>query len=556
MALAACSHTHFVHAVSLGKFELKSDRGQALSAELEIAAAKEDELRTLKIGIAPAQTYRQHWLELHPEIVGTKFILKRNAQGRYVVQIQGSEPISRPWLDLLLVVSWNDQQRIHEYSVRFPSADSTPDLASALAKLPAVSKLPDPKSSTAGRIEAEAPRPETAAVPSVAGANLADPAQAAGVAMAAAVQTETRAAQEPVSQNASDASEKTKPETESTGSARMAVQDVPFSDPSVPVSDAQASSLDDMVRIFSATRLPPESSSSLVAAEKEETTTKAPSSEQASTAAKEADKPRPTPSVQIDKETFGTYKQLLAHNPAKESAGLDSAQQLQGKIRIETPKRGAQSSRLALSSPNDQKMAALALREQELENAAIVSSMQKNIDDIKNLQAQATSDVGATALPASETTTPSSTGASHGASGIEGTALPVPIANPSSDQPVPIVSSGIPNDGGMFGRFKSEIRSVLFAAFIVFIPIFFLFKSAQSIEQTRRKKGSDKNKSGFQNLSSALRLRRKREDSESAPIKQKKTSHSTHIPTVTDRVGGLDLNLDTPSSSSQAPKAP
>jgi hypothetical protein len=553
MVLAFCTGTQFAHAVSLGRFDLKSDRGQALVAELEIVAAKEEELRTLKIGVAPAQTYRQHWLELHPEILGTKFILKRNPQGRYVVQIQGSEPITRPWLDLLLVVSWSDQQRIHEYSVRFPSADSTPDLAGALVKLPPLVQPPAPSATAAGKIgsekrEQEPPQASAATAPAepVALIAAAQPISSAPAGTSPAGDQAVGAQVAPAL-----ASPVAPSEASIQNTARLTAHDVPFSDPPLAESDMQLGSLEDMIRIFNT---PNRSTEQQAATQLENASSDGSRAASLTKPASEDTKAESAPSVQLDKETFSTYKQLLANSAALERSKNENAQQLQGKIRIETKKRGTSPSRLALSSPADSKVAALAMREQDADNASIVSSMQRNIDDIKNLQALATNDIQDTPATAGVSASPKNLETASNLPSLENTALPVPVSNPAADQPAPLAASGIPNDGGMFGRFRSEIRSVLFAAFIVFIPIFILFRSARSVDQTRSKKGSRKSKTAFQNILAAFRFSSKKDDDDGY-TKPKRAPAPAKPPTVTERVGGLDLSLDSPPIPTESSKA-
>ncbi len=105
------------NSAGLGKLNVLSGLGEPLNAEIEILSASPDELASLNASIASEETYEAQGIErtsLHGLI---KADVTQKAGGVSVVKLTTSQPVTEPFLDMLIQVSWSNGQLLREYTV-------------------------------------------------------------------------------------------------------------------------------------------------------------------------------------------------------------------------------------------------------------------------------------------------------------------------------------------------------------------------------------------------------------------------------------------------------
>jgi pilus assembly protein FimV len=121
------------HAVGLGQLNVLSALGQPLQAEIELTSVSRDEAGSLAVKLASPEAFRQANIEYNPALQNLRFSIEQR-NGRSVVKVTSSQPISEPFVDLLLEVSSRDSRLVREYVVlldpvgnrRIQSAETTP----------------------------------------------------------------------------------------------------------------------------------------------------------------------------------------------------------------------------------------------------------------------------------------------------------------------------------------------------------------------------------------------------------------------------------------------
>jgi pilus assembly protein FimV len=113
LSLAASS---WVHAAGLGRLTVLSPLGHALNAEIEIVSLQPGEEESLTARAAPFEAFRQAGIEPHPALVDMRFAIARR-NGRPVIHVTTSQPVSEPFLDLLVELQWDQGRLVREYTV-------------------------------------------------------------------------------------------------------------------------------------------------------------------------------------------------------------------------------------------------------------------------------------------------------------------------------------------------------------------------------------------------------------------------------------------------------
>ena len=104
-------------AAGLGKLNVNSGLGEPLKAEVELLSVTPEELSTLVATIASEEAYAVQGitrLGVHSSI---KVDLAKNADGSPVLRLRSSQPISDPYLDMLIQVDWASGRLLREYTV-------------------------------------------------------------------------------------------------------------------------------------------------------------------------------------------------------------------------------------------------------------------------------------------------------------------------------------------------------------------------------------------------------------------------------------------------------
>ncbi len=118
-------------ALGLGQIQVKSRPGQPLLAEIPIISNVAGELDGATARLAPPEVFARVGLEPPRGVVGgLQFDIMPNAQGRMVVRVTSSEPVSAQALSFLVEVDWGKGRLVREYSALVDA----PQTAAALAE--------------------------------------------------------------------------------------------------------------------------------------------------------------------------------------------------------------------------------------------------------------------------------------------------------------------------------------------------------------------------------------------------------------------------------------
>ncbi|MDP3744609.1 MAG: FimV/HubP family polar landmark protein [Methylotenera sp.] len=104
-------------AAGLGKLNVTSGLGEPLRAEVALISVTPEELSTLVATIASEEAYAVQGiirLGIHSNI---KVDLAKNADGSPVLRLHSNQPISDPYLDMLIQVDWASGRLLREYTI-------------------------------------------------------------------------------------------------------------------------------------------------------------------------------------------------------------------------------------------------------------------------------------------------------------------------------------------------------------------------------------------------------------------------------------------------------
>lgn len=106
-----------IYAAGLGKLNVSSGIGEPLRAEIELLSVTPEELSTLVASIGSEDAYAQQGiprLGIHNNI---KIELAKNAYGSPILKLHSNQPVSDPYLDMLVQVDWASGRLQREYTV-------------------------------------------------------------------------------------------------------------------------------------------------------------------------------------------------------------------------------------------------------------------------------------------------------------------------------------------------------------------------------------------------------------------------------------------------------
>lgn len=195
LALASSS----AMALGLGDIRVLSKPGQPLLAEIPVISADPAELQNLRVALASPVTFARVGLERPAGLVSElQFELTRNAQGRAVVRVSTTAPVTTPSLNFLVEADWGQGRLVREYSALIDAPDSALAVAEPEIVAPAGAMsnaiVRDPEPARAAPAEAPVAEAKPSRTASVAPRNSTPraPAPAAVPAPTAAVAADGR----------------------------------------------------------------------------------------------------------------------------------------------------------------------------------------------------------------------------------------------------------------------------------------------------------------------------------------------------------------------------
>lgn len=137
-------------ALDLGRLQILSGIGEPLRAEIEVAQASPEELRTLRAQLASPGSFSQAGMEFNPALNGVTASLQNRPNGSPVITLNGRAPIQENFIDLILEAQTSSGKLTKNYALLLNSvsdrlARSSSPLASANSpQLPVVPPLVQP----------------------------------------------------------------------------------------------------------------------------------------------------------------------------------------------------------------------------------------------------------------------------------------------------------------------------------------------------------------------------------------------------------------------------
>lgn len=183
-------------AAGFGQLRVQSNLGQPLQAEIDISGVSAEEAGNLSVKLAPPDAYAKAGLTYLPAVSGLRLQLDRRANGSYVARVRSNQPISEPFVDILIDMTWASGKVTRAYTFLLDPAGSktapqtfspttvvqaaTPDASPAAAPAAAAPAPVAAPVASQPASPAPAPRPAQAARPKRAPAETAPSGDAAG----------------------------------------------------------------------------------------------------------------------------------------------------------------------------------------------------------------------------------------------------------------------------------------------------------------------------------------------------------------------------------------
>jgi len=144
-------------ALGLGRLSVQSSLGEVLRAEIEVTSLTPEEQASLRIRVAPPESYRAANVDYNPVLPSTRASFEKRADGRLFVRLVSDRGVQEPFVDVILEISWATGRLVREYTLLFdPPATiragaTPPGGASTSPVTSAASPAPTPLPPTAGR---------------------------------------------------------------------------------------------------------------------------------------------------------------------------------------------------------------------------------------------------------------------------------------------------------------------------------------------------------------------------------------------------------------------
>ena len=160
LALAAAAN-----AAGLGRLSVLSPLGQPLLAEIEIVSLQPGEEEGLSARLASPDAFEQAGIEINAVLNTLRISLERRDK-RPFLRLTTSQPVSEPFLDLLIELQWPSGRLVREYTFLLDPPDyRSRQQAIAAAPLPPMAEKPTPAIEEKPAAAAPAPTPAPEATP-------------------------------------------------------------------------------------------------------------------------------------------------------------------------------------------------------------------------------------------------------------------------------------------------------------------------------------------------------------------------------------------------------
>jgi pilus assembly protein FimV len=161
-----------VHALGLGEIEIQSALNDPLKAVITLTSGTPEELKDLKISIAPREAFERAGISRPPILRDFQFTIEQTEKNRPVIRISTREAVREPFLVFLVEATWPRGRLLRQYTVLVdppltipaqPPVPKTPVTAPPPRATATVTAPPVPQ-----RRQPSRPAPQPASVPAAA----------------------------------------------------------------------------------------------------------------------------------------------------------------------------------------------------------------------------------------------------------------------------------------------------------------------------------------------------------------------------------------------------
>ncbi|WP_420997074.1 FimV/HubP family polar landmark protein [Cupriavidus sp. 30B13] len=158
------------YAAGFGQLRVQSNLGQPLQAEIDISGVSAEEADGLAVKLASPDAYAKAGLTYLPAVSSLRLQVERRPNGSYVARVRSNQPISEPFVDILVDMTWASGKVSRAYTFLLDPAGARPTNQTFSPTTVVQAGTPD-ESGAAGA--APAPAPSAVAAPAPAPAPVA-----------------------------------------------------------------------------------------------------------------------------------------------------------------------------------------------------------------------------------------------------------------------------------------------------------------------------------------------------------------------------------------------
>ena len=118
-AATLCLASPLASALGLGRLSVQSSLGEVLRAEIEVTSLTPEEQASLRIRVAPPESYRAANVDYNAVLPSTRASFEKRADGRLFVRLVSDRGVQEPFVDVILEISWATGRLVREYTLLF-----------------------------------------------------------------------------------------------------------------------------------------------------------------------------------------------------------------------------------------------------------------------------------------------------------------------------------------------------------------------------------------------------------------------------------------------------
>jgi len=127
-----------VFSAGLGKLNISSGLGEPLRADIELLSVTPEELNSIFAVIASEEAYANQGIDRPASHSTIKVEVSNNANGTPILKLKSTQPISEPFLDMLIQLDWASGRLLREYTVLLDPPGYVGEFESTTTQLPTV----------------------------------------------------------------------------------------------------------------------------------------------------------------------------------------------------------------------------------------------------------------------------------------------------------------------------------------------------------------------------------------------------------------------------------